>query len=234
VDVQLVLDALSSPVRREILWQLWDQELAAGEIASRFEVGAPTISSHLAMLRDAGLVTMRADGNFRRYRARRDALRSVQALLASESTKWSPDRGAVEAGAAVDHDDGHVAEVATDVPVAPARVFGDFTEAEAWSRWLGVPVRIEGRHFSTTMEWGTRIRGTVVTHEDPPLIVFRWDFEDDAIPIPGDTVTALLEITPTETGSHVAVAQIVATREQAEFMHVAWGFVLGRYAASFG
>ena len=33
-DLQATIDALSSPVRREILWMLWDAELPAGEIAA--------------------------------------------------------------------------------------------------------------------------------------------------------------------------------------------------------
>jgi DNA-binding transcriptional ArsR family regulator len=226
-----VLAALNSPVRREILWLLWDRELPAGEIAAAFEVGAPTISSHLAVLREAGLVTMRADGNFRRYRARRDALRSVQSLLAAESSKWVPEPAAVEAPG-VRHDDGLVARVTVDVAKPVADVMRDFTQGDGWSAWLGVPVHIDGQRFSTTMEWGTRIRGTLVAHDDPPLLVFRWDFEDDAIPIPGDTVTAILELTATRAGTRVEVAQIVATREQSDFMHVAWGYVLGRYAAT--
>jgi DNA-binding transcriptional ArsR family regulator/uncharacterized protein YndB with AHSA1/START domain len=218
-------------VRREILWLLWDRELPAGEIAAAFEVGAPTISSHLSVLREAGLVTMRVDGNFRRYRARRSALRSVQSLLAAESTKWvsEPAKLAAEP-AGVRHGDGVVARVAVDVPVPVATVLHDFTDGTAWSEWLGLPVQIDGTRFATTMPWGTRVRGTVVAHDDPPVVVFRWDFEDDTIPLPGDTVTAVLEPGPTQDGTRVEVAQIVATREQAEFMHVAWGWVLGRYA----
>ena len=43
-SLQVVLDAVSSPIRREILWLVWDDELAAGEIAAAFEVTAPTLS----------------------------------------------------------------------------------------------------------------------------------------------------------------------------------------------
>ena len=70
---QDLLDALASPIRREILWLVWDRELPAGEIAAAFEVTAPTISQHLAVLKAAGLVEMRVDGSFRRYRAQRHA-----------------------------------------------------------------------------------------------------------------------------------------------------------------
>ena len=52
-SVQAIVDALSSPVRREILWLVWDTERSAGEIAASFDLTAGTISSHLSALRDA-------------------------------------------------------------------------------------------------------------------------------------------------------------------------------------
>ena len=58
-----VFTALSSPVRRQILQELRDGELAAGDIAGRFPVSGPTISRHLSVLRGAGLVTERRDAN---------------------------------------------------------------------------------------------------------------------------------------------------------------------------
>lgn len=48
--------ALADPTRREILRMLRERDLAAGEIASRFEMTAPTVSHHLSVLKDAGLV----------------------------------------------------------------------------------------------------------------------------------------------------------------------------------
>lgn len=48
--------ALSDPVRREILSLLRCGPMAAGDIAAHFEVSGATISHHLSVLRDAGLV----------------------------------------------------------------------------------------------------------------------------------------------------------------------------------
>lgn len=64
------LQALAEPRRRAILALVRERELPAGEIASRFDVTRPAISQHLAVLRDAGLVTERRDGTRRLYRAR--------------------------------------------------------------------------------------------------------------------------------------------------------------------
>lgn len=56
------LKALSDPTRREILAVLRDGDLAAGEIAARFPMTAASVSHHLSVLRDAGLVSSVRDG----------------------------------------------------------------------------------------------------------------------------------------------------------------------------
>ena len=58
-----IFTALAHPTRRQILQDLKDGELAAGEIASRFNSSGPTISRHLSVLRAAGLVAERRDAN---------------------------------------------------------------------------------------------------------------------------------------------------------------------------
>jgi DNA-binding transcriptional ArsR family regulator len=68
--MDLALRALAEPRRREILALIRDRELPAGDIARRFDVTRPAISQHLAVLRDADLVTERRDGTRRLYRAR--------------------------------------------------------------------------------------------------------------------------------------------------------------------
>jgi DNA-binding transcriptional ArsR family regulator len=68
--MDMALRALADPRRREILALVRDRELAAGEIASKFEITRPAISQHLGVLRAAGLVTERRAGTNRFYRAR--------------------------------------------------------------------------------------------------------------------------------------------------------------------
>jgi DNA-binding transcriptional ArsR family regulator len=68
--VDAALKALAEPRRREILRLVWSQELPASEIAGCFrDVTRPAISQHLAVLREADLVTERRDGTRRFYRA---------------------------------------------------------------------------------------------------------------------------------------------------------------------
>lgn len=76
------MNAVVDPKRREILWLVRDHEMPAGEIAARFPaVSRPTVSQHLRVLREAGLVTERRIGTQRLYRTRLEGLRDVQAFF---------------------------------------------------------------------------------------------------------------------------------------------------------
>jgi len=59
--------AIADETRREILRLLRDGPLTSGDIADRFDSSWPTISRHLAVLREAGLVTAERDGQAIRY-----------------------------------------------------------------------------------------------------------------------------------------------------------------------
>ena len=72
-----VFKALASPVRREILFHLRGGELAAGDIAARFRIAAPTVSRHLGVLKTAGLVRERRAANRILYSASPTRVRAV-------------------------------------------------------------------------------------------------------------------------------------------------------------
>ena len=78
-----VLQAIAEPRRREILMLIRDSELAAGEIATHFDVTRPAISQHLQVLTAAGLASMRKDGTRRLYQARPEGLAELRAFLES-------------------------------------------------------------------------------------------------------------------------------------------------------
>jgi DNA-binding transcriptional ArsR family regulator len=73
-DAAAVFKALADPTRRQILEDLRDGELAAGEIAGRFTISAPSISRHLGVLRAAGLVGERREANRIYYHLVQDRL----------------------------------------------------------------------------------------------------------------------------------------------------------------
>ena len=69
--------ALSAPVRRDILTLLKGGKLAAGEIASRFDLTGATISYHLNILKRAGLVFETREKNFIYYQLNTSVLEDV-------------------------------------------------------------------------------------------------------------------------------------------------------------
>ena len=79
--MDVVLQALVEPRRREILMLIRSEELAAGEIATHFDVTRPAISQHLQVLTAAGLVRVRKEGTRRLYQARPEGLADLRAFL---------------------------------------------------------------------------------------------------------------------------------------------------------
>ena len=226
-NIDKVIAALGSPIRREILGLIWDEELPAGAIADAFEVTAPTISQHLAVLRDSGLVTMTAAGTSRLYRARKEGVAGLHGALEG-SLKWTPADEIPERTLAEAHTK-HVVVAGVDVDTDQATTYAAFTNSEVYSRWLGVPVTLQDGRFAATMEWGTEVRGRYTLVIPPVLIVLTWDFDDDNVPVPGREMTGYLWVQTREGGgSHVEVHQLVDDGDQAQFMEVAWTLVLGR------
>ena len=226
---QQLFEAFSSPVRREILWAVWDDELAAGEIGAMFDLTAPTISQHLATMREAGLVTVRVDGNFRRYRARRESLEQLQQLLLGPATKWRTTDSAPEARVPSTRTLRAV-EVSVTVAADQATVFRAFTDAELFGRWLGVPVSLTDGRFRCTMEFGTEVRGRYVHVVEPSFIAMSWDFADDSVPLPGGQQDGYLRIERVGRRTRVTMQQLAADDEQAAYLDAAWRLVLGRLA----
>ena len=59
------LAAIADPTRRRIVELLATRDRTAGELVAEFDMSAPAISQHLNVLREAGLVTTRVDGQSR-------------------------------------------------------------------------------------------------------------------------------------------------------------------------
>jgi DNA-binding transcriptional ArsR family regulator/uncharacterized protein YndB with AHSA1/START domain len=207
-----------------------ENPLGAGDIGVAFEISGPTLSSHLATLRAAGLVTMRVDGNFRRYRCNQDAVRALIPFLAANDSRWE---------AADDIDERHLATadtclavvVSVDVPISQFDAFDAFVDERRYGDWLGAPVHIRNGRFRATLEWGTEVRGTYEVVSPPDLIAMRWDFDDDAVPLPGRTpLIAYLRVSSRgRRASTVEVQQLANDQHEAAFLADAWSMVLGRF-----
>ncbi|CAN5299477.1 metalloregulator ArsR/SmtB family transcription factor [soil metagenome] len=81
--------ALGDPTRRRILELLVAGELGAGELADEFPVSRPAVSRHLRVLRDAGLVRVRIDGQRRVYAVDPRPLAEFDAWLEPYRRLWA-------------------------------------------------------------------------------------------------------------------------------------------------
>ncbi len=79
--LDLVLQAIAEPRRREILRLLRSTERSSGDIATHFEVTRPAISQHLQVLAAAGLVTVQRKGTQRLYRACPEGFAELRSFL---------------------------------------------------------------------------------------------------------------------------------------------------------
>lgn len=73
--------ALGDPTRREIFARIAERPRAVGELARELPVSRPAVSQHLRVLKDAGLVMDRAEGNRRIYQADPAGLAALRAQL---------------------------------------------------------------------------------------------------------------------------------------------------------
>lgn len=91
--------ALGDPTRREIFSRIAERPRAVGELARELPVSRPAVSQHLRVLKDAGLVMDRAEGNRRIYQADPAGLAALRAQL---DTFWNQALATFEQ--VVDHD----------------------------------------------------------------------------------------------------------------------------------
>jgi DNA-binding transcriptional ArsR family regulator len=81
--IDLVLQAIVEPRRRQILQLVRVSERSSGEIAAHFDITRPAVSQHLQVLVTAGLVSVRKDGTRRLYHARPEGLAELREFLES-------------------------------------------------------------------------------------------------------------------------------------------------------
>ena len=82
-------EALAEPNRRRILDVLRDGERPAGDLVQALAMSQPGVSKHLRLLREAGLVSVRADGQRRVYRLEPKGLEDLDAWLMPYRRFWA-------------------------------------------------------------------------------------------------------------------------------------------------
>jgi DNA-binding transcriptional ArsR family regulator len=81
-------NAVAEPCRREILNYLALQERPVGDIVASLGVEQPSISKHLRVLRDVGLVHVRRDGRQKLYRTNAEAIRPLHEWTSTFEKYW--------------------------------------------------------------------------------------------------------------------------------------------------
>ena len=88
--------ALAEPSRRRILDLLREREHSVGELVPHLDLSQPGVSKHLKVLREAGLVEVRADGKQRWYGLRPEPLAEIDEWLEPYRRHWSARLDALE------------------------------------------------------------------------------------------------------------------------------------------
>jgi DNA-binding transcriptional ArsR family regulator len=96
INAERVLDALGDRTRRRIFTRLRSRACFAGELAEGMNVTRSAVSQHLRVLREAGLVVVRADGTRRLYQVDR---RGIEALRRWLDGFWDETLGAFKEAA---------------------------------------------------------------------------------------------------------------------------------------
>jgi len=88
--------AIADPTRRRIVELLAVRERTAGELVREFDMSAPAISQHLNVLREAGIVTTRAEGQSRIQALNPEGFDDLEAWLQKTRAMWSRHLDALE------------------------------------------------------------------------------------------------------------------------------------------
>lgn len=91
-----VFTALADPTRARIVDALAVRGRSVGEIVDLFSISQPSISRHLKVLREAGLVTVHPDGRLREYRLDPAPLREIDEWLERYRKFWAHKLDALE------------------------------------------------------------------------------------------------------------------------------------------
>jgi DNA-binding transcriptional ArsR family regulator len=84
-----VFNAVAEPRRREILGMLVVKELPVGDIVALMNLDQPSVSKHLRVLRDVGLVHVRRNGRHKLYRTNAQGIKPVQEWAETFERYWS-------------------------------------------------------------------------------------------------------------------------------------------------
>lgn len=91
-----VFNAVAEPRRREILTFLAGRERRVGDIVAGLNLDQPSVSKHLRVLRETGLVRMRCEGRQKIYRTNAEAIRTLHDWASTFEQYWTHQLGRIK------------------------------------------------------------------------------------------------------------------------------------------
>jgi DNA-binding transcriptional ArsR family regulator/uncharacterized protein YndB with AHSA1/START domain len=208
VGVDEAFGAFGDRTRRRIVGRLACGPASVGELAASLPVGRPAVSMHLRVLRDAGLVSARAEGTRRLYQLKPDTLAALRDYLdwywgqALETFKQHVE---AEGEQQMEQELKVSKSIVVDAP--PARSFELFIDQERWwpveTHHLAEPAGeravlepfVGGRWYERAHDGSETDWGRVLVFEPPHRILLSWHMSSDWTYEPNPALASEIEVT---------------------------------------
>ncbi|HYF92508.1 MAG TPA: metalloregulator ArsR/SmtB family transcription factor [Symbiobacteriaceae bacterium] len=227
--MEKIFDVLADPSRRQILDLLSVRERSVGDLVELTALSQPGVSKHLRVLRDAGLVEVRRDGQRHWYRLRLEPLVALDAWLARYRAFWTDRLDAIERhldeegsfmnGIVQRTEAGWVVRFERHLKHPVEKVWAAVTQPERLAAWLagGEVDLVEGGKIRLTFEnTGSVMHGTVTRVEPPAVFEFIWNSED------ADDTLVRWEVHPEAGGARLVLTHTFATPDKLPIMMAGW------------
>jgi len=191
--------ALAHPLRRDIVERLSSGVATVGEVTRDFGVSKPTISRHLKLLEEAGLVSRAIDGRTHRLVLRPQALAETSDWIERQRERWQRlfdvvgDYIEEQKGATVNEESGHVVRIERTFTASAEAVFAAWTSPEVMRRWFHCAPDWETPQAEVDLRVGGKVRvvmrrpdgteagaqGQYTLVDRPHRLMMNWTFDDD-------------------------------------------------------
>lgn len=222
MNLDAVFKALAHPTRRGLLAMMRDGEVLAGDLAAAFDVAGPTISVHLRHLREAGLVSVRAEGARRWYEVRPLGVWATAGFAGRHLLPPS------------DHATGVSIRSAYEITLTETVPLAADAAWRAWSDpghmgWMGELLSadpVESGVFSFVDDAGSVVSGAFVALHPPSLLVMAWNAHN------GDNI-AEVHFSPVDGGTSLFVRQLVYRTDHVDPLEQRWQYMRDRWLSAF-
>ncbi len=225
----VALDVLNESSRRAILDLLRDGERPVGDLVSEMGLSQPAVSKHLRVLKEAGLVEVRAEAQRRLYRINPEPLEALDGWLEPYRKLWSDRLDGLQAHPEQQEEEAvsmatitiggprPVVRLERRLPDPPAVVWRAITEREQLAAWFPCDVAVDGGRWEVGASISfpfppevvdMTLAGTVLAVDEPQLLSYSWGGEVLRFELAADGGGTLLvlhnELPPSAAARHAA------------------------------